>query len=157
MVPATVLDVDVAVRLAVKTVRKGALMSEKPKRSEAEQLVHDREAMARLAPEARALAAKLAAGNEQTREQMSALASGEHACAAMKAMGELNASLFAVGDGLVAWMSAMAGIAELGAVAQTTGQVDALRARIESLPTVFRTEPDGGEISSGDAEPHLQS
>lgn len=109
-------------------------MPEKPKRSEAEQLAHDRAAMSRLAPEARALAAKLAAGNEQAREQMSALASGEHACAAMKA-----------------------GIAELGAVAQTTGQVDALRARIESLPTVFRTEPDGGEISSGDAGPHLLS
>ncbi|WP_139360083.1 hypothetical protein [Mycobacterium sp. D16Q16] len=117
-------------------------MSEKPQRSQAEQLVHDREAMAALAPKIRESAAKLAAGNAAARAKMSALASEEHACAAMKAMGELNASLFAVGDGLVAWMSAMAGIAELGAVAQTTGQVDALRARIESLPPLWNQKPD---------------
>lgn len=121
-------------------------MSEKPVRSEAEQLVHDREAMGRLAPQARALAAKLAADNEQVRAQMLAMASEEHACAAMKAMGELGTTLASVGDGLVAWMSAMAGIAELGAVAQTTGQVDALRARIESWPPLWKEESEGGEI-----------
>ncbi|MBV0918243.1 hypothetical protein KC238_13380 [Mycobacteroides chelonae] len=120
-------------------------MSEKPVRSEAEQLVHDREAMAALASKLRESAAKLAAGNAAARAQMSALTSEEHACAAMKAMDELSTTLASVGDRLVAWMSAMAGIAELGAVAQTTGQVDALRARIKSWPPLGNEDSEGGD------------
>lgn len=116
-------------------------MSEESQMSDAQQLEHDRQAMSALAPKLRGLAAQINSGVDEAQARSSGAVSGfvDPGLAALLSFSEILASL---GRAAATHISAMAGISELGAVAQTPGQVDALRARIESLPPVFSTKPD---------------
>lgn len=121
-------------------------MSEKPQMSEAEQLVHDREAMSALAPKLRGLVARIDAQVDEAQAKVAAMRQG-NVDPGLAAVLSVSEALTEAERAAAARMSAMAAVSELGAVAQTTGQVDALRARIESWQPLFRTEPEGGNTA----------
>ncbi|MBF9328435.1 hypothetical protein HA134_16915 [Mycobacteroides chelonae] len=112
--------------------------------SEAEQLVHDREAMSALAPKLRGLVARIDAQVDEAQAKVSAMRQG-NVDPGLAALLSVSEALTEAERAAAARISAMAALSELGALAQTTGQVDALRARIESWPPVFRTDSEGGD------------
>lgn len=120
-------------------------MSEKPVRSEAEQLVHDREAMAALAPKLRGLVARIDAQVDEAQAKVAAMRDQGPVSPGLEALLSVSDALAEVEKAAAARMSAMAAVSELGAVVQTTGQVDALRARIESWPPLWKEESESGE------------
>ncbi|MDO3019343.1 hypothetical protein P5V65_08880 [Mycobacteroides abscessus subsp. abscessus] len=119
-------------------------MSEKPQMSEAEQLAHDREAMSALAPKLRGLVERMNSDAEEAQAKISVVRRG-NLDPGLAALISVSDALTEVGRATAARISAMAAVSELGAVAQTTGQVDALRARIESWPPLWNEDSEGGE------------
>ncbi|WP_032689037.1 hypothetical protein [Mycobacteroides abscessus] len=119
---------------------------------QAEQLADDRAALTWIGPKLRRLAQDVGAEIAGTQRELAALISAapnnsqEYASPGLEAVDRLSTEVLpAITRALAERISATAGIAELGSLAETHGQMDALRARVRSWRPLGRENPVNNE------------
>ncbi|BBZ84277.1 Uncharacterised protein [Mycobacteroides abscessus subsp. bolletii] len=118
----------------------------------AEQLSRDRVALTWIGPKLRRLAQDVGAEIAATQREVAAPISAapnnsqEYASPGLEAVDRLSTEVLpAITRALAERISATAGIAELGSLAETHGQIDALRARVRSWRPLGRENPVNSE------------
>lgn len=139
-------------------LRPGRLMSDErnavgmDESEQAEQLDHDRAALTWIGPKLRRLAQDIGAEITATQREVAALISAapnnspEYASPGFKAVDRLSTEVLpAITRALAERISATAGIAELGSLVETHGQMNALRAQVRSWRPLGRENPVNNE------------